>query len=507
MSRILSSLVFVFLTLAFVSLSAGESPPAGLDLSRQAPPGAALVPGHSGIPVIRTAQRSPKKKTRKRTPSRKTEPAEPAPEPEAPAAAKEAGLKFSRDIAPVFVANCLRCHNERAMAKNGKLNLSTFTAIQQGGKDGAIIVAGKPEESHLYLRLTGDEEPRMPRQVGVDRPLSEATIEKIGQWIKEGGRLDAGLDPKAPIASYAATPEQLKAAEMARLPVAERDKLVENAGRDRWKKANAKEAPEVTPDKNFMLFGLLPKPRVTSTLKAVEAQYGRMRSLVAAPAGDPAEKIGLYVFNDRSSFVEFVRSMEKRDVDSTENGTSDLSIAEPYVAVVDPLGGREEPASAARRPSRTRKRDDDSGPERTLAGLIADYLASGVARNVGKKTPLWLSMGLGSYFAAQTDPRSPHTQRQRRAALEEFRLGWNGRALEAFGGEGKSESIRAVGFGILEAMATVPQTRPYFPVFVRRLLADSEKLDDVLGNVFGMTREQFLAGTGEFIVTHYGRSR
>jgi mono/diheme cytochrome c family protein len=508
MSRVLSSLGFVFLTLALVGLSAGERAATGSDLPLPtSSPAATIVPGHPGIPIIRTAQRSPRKKTRKPAPIPETEPAESAPENQAPASGKPAGLKFSRDIAPVFVANCIRCHNERAMAKNGKLDLTTFNAIQKGGKDGAIIVAGKPDESHLYLRLTGDETPRMPRAAG-DRPLAEAAIERVGQWIKEGGRLDAGLDPKAPIASYASTPEQLRAAEMAKLSVAERDKLVENAGRQRWKKANPKVDPEVTPDKNFMLFGVLPKARVSSTLKAVEAQYRRMRSLVAAPSGDPAEKIGLYVFNDRTSFVEFVRSLQKREVDSGENGTSDLSIGEPYVAVVDPLGGREEPASVARRPSRARKRDEESGgPERSLAGLITEHLGSGVARHVGQQTPLWLSLGLGSYFAAQADPRSIHTQRQRRAALEEFRLGWNGRALDAFGGEGKAENIRAVGFGIIEAMATVPQTRPYFPVFVRKLLAQSNKLDDILEDVYRMNREQFLAGTGNFVITHYGRTR
>ncbi len=39
-------------------------------------------------------------------------------------------------------------------------------------------MAGMPDESHLYLRLTGDETPRMPR--GANRQLSEAAIEKVG---------------------------------------------------------------------------------------------------------------------------------------------------------------------------------------------------------------------------------------------------------------------------------------------------------------------------------------
>ena len=33
-------------------------------------------------------------------------------------------------IAPIFVGNCVRCHNEKAMAKNGKLNLTSFESLR-----------------------------------------------------------------------------------------------------------------------------------------------------------------------------------------------------------------------------------------------------------------------------------------------------------------------------------------------------------------------------------------
>ncbi|WP_406695812.1 c-type cytochrome domain-containing protein [Singulisphaera sp. Ch08] len=426
---------------------------------------------------------------------------------ETPTAPEKDGLKFSRDIAPILVGNCIGCHNEKAMAKNGKLDLTTFEKLKKGGAGGAGFVAGMPEESHLYLRLTGDETPRMPRNA--NRQLSEAAIEKVGAWVKAGAIFD-GTDPKALLTSYAATPEQLRTAELAKLSVADRDKLVEAKGLERWKKGNAKDTPQVTPGKNFMLFGVLPKERVNSTLKLADAQYPKIIGLIS-PSGsrEPLEKIGLYVFNERSHFVEFVRSNENREVDKLEQGTANLGDAEPYIAVVDPLGGRDEPASPARRTGRSKKksRDDSTDADRSLGGLITDYIATGVVKRESEKAPVWLSLGLGSFFGSRVDPRSPNTQQLRRAAFEQFELGWTNRANDALGGEGKPESVRAIGFGIIEALAMGPQTRAALPQFVKDLLENPAKLDDILKDTLGTDRAQFLAGTGEFVATQYGRSR
>ena len=509
MLKILSSLGFVCLTLATVALSEETSKrPASLapddarggELTNRQP--------HAAPQIIRIAQKTrSKKKMEKGKPS---EPADTDPTPPAgdkPASTETEGLKFSRDIAPILVGNCIGCHNEKAMAKNGKLDLTTFEKLKKGGAGGAGFVAGMPEESHLYLRLTGDETPRMPR--GANRQLSEASIEKVGAWLKAGAVFD-GTDPKAPLTSYAATPEQLRAAELAKLSVADRDKLVETKGLERWKKGNSKDTPQVTPGKNFMLFGVLPKDRVNSTLKLAEAQYPKIVGLISsAGSREPIEKIGLYVFNERSHFVEFVRSNENREIDKSEEGTASLGEAEPYVAVVDPLGGRDEPATSARRPSRSKKksRDESTDVDRTLGGLITDYLAAGVVKRESEKAPVWLSLGVGSFFGSRVDPRSPSTQRLRRAAYEQFDLGWTTRANDALGGEGKPENVRAIGFGIIEALATAPQTRAALPQFVQGLVENPGKLDDVLKEALGTDRAQFLAGTGEFVGTNYGRSR
>ena len=109
-----------------------------------------------------------------------------------------------------------------------------------------------PDESTLVLRIKGEIEPRMPQ--GANTKLSDAAIAKIERWVKEGATLDSGNDPKKPIASYAASAEQVRQAEVAKLPVGERDKKTEEVGLQRFKQANASLKPEVVPSDHFMMF-------------------------------------------------------------------------------------------------------------------------------------------------------------------------------------------------------------------------------------------------------------
>ena len=84
-------------------------------------------------------------------------------------------------------------------------------------------------------------------QGGNNNGLGESAISMIEQWIKAGALLDAGLDPKAAMETYAAPPEQVRRMQIARMSPKERDQKIEAAGRDRWKKANPKLKPEITP--------------------------------------------------------------------------------------------------------------------------------------------------------------------------------------------------------------------------------------------------------------------
>lgn len=496
MSRILSVLGCVCATLAIATDWGGASESSPREAVGGTTP--VLVAGDTihGGRVVRTAQ----KKTRKKG-SAKKKATDAADESEKPASGNDGELKFSKDIAPILVGNCVGCHNEKAMSKNGKLDLTTYDKILKAAAASGdpSVSPGKPDESHLYLRLTGDETPRMPRG-GNNRRLSENAIEKIGRWIKEGAKLDAGVDAKAQIASYAASPEQLKRDALSKLPAEERDKLVESKGIERWKKGNPKATPEVTPGKLVTLFGVIPKDRTTTTIRTVEAQYAQIKKMTSAK--DLPQKIGLYVFNDRPSFVEFARSVETRDVEATEQGSVNLNDSEPYIAVIDPLGGREGSATPSSKKGRSKRGGDDSGgPDRSLAGILTDYLANGTVRR-NEKAPLWLGYGLGAHFASRVDPRSPFAGRLKRNLFDQVELGWVSKANDALGGDAKSEDIRAVGYGIVEAVLGDPRSRPVSTDFFSGMSSEGgEKLDDVLQNVLHMTRQEFLAWTNEYIAS------
>lgn len=114
------------------------------------------------------------------------------------AAAQQPGkpVSFINDVAPILKENCLACHD--AKKKSGKYEMTTYEKILAGGANGEPIVAGKPDMSEFHTLIVTAEQRRMPpRDKGEAVPKDKAAI--IGQWIKEGAKLDAGLDAKADI--------------------------------------------------------------------------------------------------------------------------------------------------------------------------------------------------------------------------------------------------------------------------------------------------------------------
>jgi len=477
----------------------GDQEGPGIDLSGMLPQDDEM-PG----PRNRTKSKGTQKKARQADKSKKTGPA--GKSKSAPGSASGGPLTFSQDVAPILVANCVGCHSGdgRGLSK-GKLDLSTFEKLQTGTPDHKVVNAGKPQESSLVLRIKGEETPRMPQ--GNNRVLADEAIAKIEQWVKLGAKLDQGLDPKKPIASYAASPEQVRRAQIAKLPVEERNKAVVAAGKDRWKKANAKLNPDVMPSEHFMLFSNLSRDRATNTLKVLEAEHGHLKWFLGAAATNWSEKVGIYVFGIRKDFIEFVRSIENRELDPDEVTTANLTIPQPYIAVVDPSGGqKDEPGATKRRPRPKRGEEGapaGAGSDRTLAGLITESVGSAAVKSAGNP-PRWLASGIGSYLASRVEPKSPHYSQLRQTAFANWQQGWATKANEAMGGSEQitNDGLRAIGFALVEAMMS--EMRSGFPAFVSGMLQGGEKLDDVLEKVYHGSREDLINGTGEWIGARYG---
>src|SRR5215470_6643728 len=72
------------------------------------------------------------------------EPAEKAPE-------------FEIDIAPIFVAKCLKCHGEND--RKAELDLRSPASVLKGGESGQVVVANDSEKSLLFEKVIEGEMP------------------------------------------------------------------------------------------------------------------------------------------------------------------------------------------------------------------------------------------------------------------------------------------------------------------------------------------------------------
>src|SRR5437867_344263 len=82
-------------------------------------------------------------------------------------------VSYFNDVVPIFKRSCTGCHHPGKL--KGDLDLTTYPAVQKGGKHGAVFTAGDPKKSHLVEEVTG-EEPSMPKE---GDPLSKEEIALI----------------------------------------------------------------------------------------------------------------------------------------------------------------------------------------------------------------------------------------------------------------------------------------------------------------------------------------
>lgn len=114
------------------------------------------------------------------------------------------GPSFAKEVAPIVQGKCVRCHS--GGTPRGDLDLSTFAGWKTGGKSGALLTVGKPEQSLLMHRVASqDAQRRMPPN---GESLSVDELKILIHWINEGARYDAEKDdiPLADIGKAPAGP-------------------------------------------------------------------------------------------------------------------------------------------------------------------------------------------------------------------------------------------------------------------------------------------------------------
>lgn len=409
-------------------------------------------------------------------------------EPARPPAAmqEEPVLNFAHDIAPILVGNCVNCHNATDKARRNNLDLSTVQAMLAGGDNGPVVVASKPSESRMLLRVKGLDGPKMPPG---DRELAPETIAKLERWIDEGAAIDPGIDVNTELSSYAPSPETIRRSALAELSREEADEVVKKAGLERWAKATTGE-PSIQESGRVMLFSNLSDNRGNTLLKVLNAQVNDVGQLLGPPA-EPVlggrMKLSVFLFEDRTTFAEFVRSVESREIDDDDIACANLGDDLPFLAAIGPAA-----------------EEGQNGVQRTLAGTLTEQLAAEATRRAGNP-PRWLTLGLGAYLAQRVEPKSPYYNRLRQNVLEVIRLGGSIRAQELIGGQGDEAAIRALGFSMLEWVGAV--YRPTFTPFVRAMLADGSRFDDVIQQGYRAKRDEFLGAWATWASRTYARRR
>ena len=97
-----------------------------------------------------------------------------------------AEIDFERQVAPILVQNCLKCHNS-AKARAG-LDISSRESALKGSEAGEVLVPGRPKESLLIQRAADGSMP--PETDG--RRLTAEEVAVITAWVEAGAKWPEG---------------------------------------------------------------------------------------------------------------------------------------------------------------------------------------------------------------------------------------------------------------------------------------------------------------------------
>jgi mono/diheme cytochrome c family protein len=96
---------------------------------------------------------------------------------------------YTEHVQPILQANCYRCH--AGFNHRGGLQLDTRAGLMRGGKDGAVIVPGHPEQSLLVELIRHEGPANDPKPMPPKGRLSDADIATITEWIRFGAAMPA----------------------------------------------------------------------------------------------------------------------------------------------------------------------------------------------------------------------------------------------------------------------------------------------------------------------------
>src|SRR5690606_28815444 len=176
------------------------------------------------------------------------------------------------------------------------LSLVSFQDMMIGGDSGEVIIPGDRESSRLFRLVGGLENPRMPQ--GQAR-ITRQNYEDLIKWFDEGNVFD-GDDPKAPLASYVPTEEDLAAQRFAAMSQEEFVKHRRERTEEIWKRTLPNDPHQTLETDELLIVGDVPESRLQEVEGWATAHLGKLRRTFDAGDERPWKgKLAILVFKER----------------------------------------------------------------------------------------------------------------------------------------------------------------------------------------------------------------
>jgi hypothetical protein len=100
------------------------------------------------------------------------------PNPAYPNPATSGSVSFAKDVLPILVDNCFKCHGGDKTEKG--LILNSYASVMTGSQNGAVIVAGNADNSLLFKNVSSGKMPKRGTK------LTPQQLDLIRNWINSG---------------------------------------------------------------------------------------------------------------------------------------------------------------------------------------------------------------------------------------------------------------------------------------------------------------------------------
>jgi len=128
---------------------------------------------------------------------------------------KKAGtISFQREIRPIFSEHCFTCHGPDTKQRKADIRLDTEEGLKAAG-----IVAGKPYESDILLRMVHEDPKKVMPPPKVGKNPTKDEIAKVGEWIRQGAKIESHWAFTKVVRPALPEPDKVRPANWAKNPI------------------------------------------------------------------------------------------------------------------------------------------------------------------------------------------------------------------------------------------------------------------------------------------------